>query len=190
MRHGNARLARQSRGKVQHITLRFDQRRSIERLAAGVDVEAPPIRAPVSLGINNAARQFRHLIFVDPERLGPAAHLHPRTAQFKTRIYPDREPRCDPQRGAEDESAFDFSGGFAMQRDPGGDGLFQFGIALARPGKADLARQEPCGARQFEFTAARHIQTVHQIGDKFEDRRVRVCLHGIMNAQLWRHGSA
>ena len=77
------------RGEIEHVALRLGDRRGVERLAAGEDVQP----APFGPGGDHFARQRRHALLVDPERLGAAAHLHARAAQLEIGIDPDRQPR-------------------------------------------------------------------------------------------------
>ena len=63
-----AQLGRQR----QDIGLCLDDRRSVERLAAGKDVQSAPFGARG----DHFARQHRNAFGIEPERLGAPAHLH------------------------------------------------------------------------------------------------------------------
>ncbi len=84
-------FGRELRRKIEHIALRFGDRLGIERLAAGEDMQP----APFGSGRDQLACQSGNARGIEPERLGAAAHLHPRAAQFEIGVDPDREARRD-----------------------------------------------------------------------------------------------
>src|SRR5690606_40336462 len=74
VRQGAADLSAEPCGEVEHVALRLNDRRGVERLAAGEDVQA----APVGTRTYHFTRKRRDARLVDPGRLGTSAHLYAR----------------------------------------------------------------------------------------------------------------
>jgi hypothetical protein len=82
-------LSRQPRGKRQRLRLGVGNGGGIERLAAGEDVKAAPLRP----ALDDPAGKRGHALGIEPERLGAAAHLHARTLEIEIGVDPDRQAR-------------------------------------------------------------------------------------------------
>jgi hypothetical protein len=95
--------------------------------------------APFSARRDDAPHQRRRPRRVHAERLGAAAHPHPRALDLEVGIDPHRQPRrlSDPRGGG--QRALGLALGFEVERHAGADRLVELGVALAGTGEADLA---------------------------------------------------
>jgi hypothetical protein len=74
-----------SRRERDRLAERLGQRRPVETLRAGVDVQAPPLGA----GVDQAAHDRGDAVMVDAEGGGDPAHLHPGALEGERRVDPD-----------------------------------------------------------------------------------------------------
>ena len=79
--------------EVDRAPLRLDEDLGAEVLRAGEEVEAEEVE--VELG--DPVEQRRHLLGVDAELLGAAAHAHAGAAHGEVGVDPDRHPRADAE---------------------------------------------------------------------------------------------
>ena len=143
---------------VEHLGLHVDHRFSRECLAAGEDVQA----AKVASRGGDVPDQRGDPRGVDPEGLGPAAHLHPRSLELEIGIDANREARRHAKSLGDGQRAARFGLAFEIERDARGDRGFEFQVALARPGEAHPAQVEPGRPNQFQLAARRDIEPVGQ----------------------------
>ena len=146
--------------------------------------------APLSPAGDHAAHQLRNPLSIDAERLGSAAHFHARTLQVEVGIYPDGKARNFSKSLSNRNCARSFAFGLKIQRCPCDNRRFQFRVALAGPSKADPHWINPGLLDQRELSARGYIKSIDQSRHRGQQRAIGIGLHGIVQRQLRRHGSA
>src|SRR5690606_687619 len=121
------------------------------------------------------ARQFRYAPLVDAERLGPAAHLHPRAAQLEIRIDANGEARSNAEALADRQRTASLAGGFEVEGHALADRQLQLAVALARAGEADHPRVLPRRDGQLQLSGRSDVEPVDQSSHQLEDRPIRIC---------------
>jgi hypothetical protein len=167
MRQGHIGLLRQAHRQIEHLPLRFGNRRAIERLRPGENMKTAPFRARR----DDLAGQSGHLVGVDAEGLGAAAHLHAAAAQVEIGVHADGEARGLAQLFGDGERPAGFIRGFKVERHALHDRRLQLDIALARPGKADQRGIEPGLTRHAQLAAAGDVETIDQRAHQAQQRR-------------------
>ena len=164
--------------------LRLDHRRRIERLAAGIDVQAAPLgpRPDDLAGQSPATRGAS-----TPNGFAPPPIFMPEPRSSKVRVDADRQPRPHTEPLADGQRTAHLARRFAIQRHPSGDRRLQLAVALARSGEADRARHASRRKRPRQLAARGDVEPIHHACHQFEDWRVRVGLHGIMQPEPLRH---
>ena len=127
----------------------------------------------------SAARPRR----IDSERLGAAAHPHPRALDLELGIDPDREPRRLAGALGGRERALGLALGFEVEGHPGGDRLPKLGVALAGPGEADVAGR---GAGLEREPAARRPRRCRGRPPAWQSVKAA----GYKSLLLWRNATA
>ncbi len=137
----------------------------------------------VEIELGDAPQQLRRLFRIDAELPRAAAHFHAGRLQFKIRVHPQHHSRPQPQGVADPVRAVGFAHRLQVQHGAGGDNLAQFGIGFSRSRKADLARCHAGVQRRLQFSAGSHVQAIDQAGHVLHQRRHRVGLERVMQAQ-------
>jgi hypothetical protein len=155
----------------------LDHRSGGQRLRSGEDMEAAPFRA----GVDHAPHQRRRPARVHAEGRGAPPHLHPRSTQLEIGIDSHREPRRHAQPRADRERALGLGLRFEIERHARAQRRLQLEIALAGAGEADVGRRHGV-TRPRQLARRGNVHPVHQRRDAGEQRRERIGLDGIMDA--------
>ena len=154
-------------------------------LRAGEQVEALETQA---LGAQQRHRLGDQLD-VQPELLGPAAHLHSRALELEVRVHAQGHPRRQAELLLQPAQDGQLAQALGIDQHAGGHGLAQFGLALAGPGEADVARVGAGVQRHLQLASGRHVDAADQAGHQRDHGRHRVGLHREMQLDLSRqHG--
>ncbi len=130
--------------------------------------------------------QLRHLLDVDAELLGPAAHAHAGAFQLEVRVHADSDPCRGAEFGRDGLEQRDFAHRLDVDQHPRGDRLTQLGRALAGAGKADFARVGARVERDFELTRRRDVDAFDQARHQLHERGHRVGLHRVVQLDRGR----
>ena len=121
-----------------------------------------------------------NLFSINAERFRAAGHLHAGGFQFKVGVNSHRDIGPVPGLVADGRQPFHFPGGFKIDNNARRCRRFQFGIAFARSGKADIAW---AGARiqcHAKFFQGRHIKSVSQSRQVLNNGGHRVGFDGVV----------
>lgn len=132
----------------------------------------------------NLGEQRRHLVGVDAEWLGPAAHPHPGGLEVEWRIDAHGGAHALSEPVADRRSACEFPRGFDVERDTRADRQLQLEIALPRPCEADVRGIGTGGERNAQFARRGDIEPVHLPRHPRDELRHRIRLHGVVDADL------
>jgi len=113
--------------------------------------------APVAAG----AHEIGYALGIDPERLGAAAHPHPRALDLEIGIDPDRQPGP----AAERQGPLDFPLGFAVEGDAGLDRGGEVGVALAGAREADRRWIRAGFQSEFQLASGSDVQSIRLPGN-------------------------
>ena len=125
-------------GKRHARALRLDDRRPVEALRTGVEVQP----APVGPGLDQSPHHVGGAVVVDPERRGGAPHLHPRALQLERRIDPNHHLGASAELPANVEQAGRFA--FALDADRGIGLNRAFKLAVGLAGAGETQREACC----------------------------------------------
>ena len=174
--HGLGRVRGQAQRELVGLELRLADRLGAQVLRAREQVEALELEA----GRGDGVQHVGHLLDVDAELLGAAAHLHARALQFEVRVHAHGHARGDAQLRADVRQQMNLAHRLDVQQHPRGDGLAQFRFALAGAREADLARIGAGVQRHLQLAGGSHVDAVDQLRHEAHDGRHRIGLHRVV----------
>ena len=138
----------------------------------------------------NPGQHFRHHLHVHAELLRATTHLHARALELEVRIHAHGHAGRQPEllRGARQHRQLAHR--LEVDKHTRRERLAQLRIALAGAGEADLGRITTRVERHLELTRRSHVNAVHHGAHEAHHGRHRVGLHGVVQLDAHRQGSA
>jgi len=143
--------------------------------------------APVGIGLDQAAHDIGGAVVVDAELRGEAAHLHTGALEREGWVDPHRQPRALTEIAGDAEGAGCLAFAFEVHGNAVGDRALELGIGLTGTGKADPDSGGAGGFDRLQLAEGSDIEAVDMLAKPSEERRVRICLHGIMKRNTRGH---
>ena len=134
------------------------------------------------------AEHLRCLFAIDAELARAAGHARRGGRQFERRVDAQRDPRA--LRAGNARQAARLVGRFEHDQRAGYCGLCEFVIGLAGAGETQPIARHAAGECAGEFSARCDIEAVHLAADVLEQRRQRIRLDCIQQADLARDRGA
>ena len=159
----------------------------IQDLGAGEKMQAPKLEGRVGQDLVDGLAQP---LLVDAERGGLTTHAHGPTlgvgdwidSQCDRRLNPESSGnRADPHRLREGLD-MDLPDAFDQR-------MLELGVRLAGTGKQNLSRWAPGGPRQGDLAGRSHLETATFRHESLQQRRIRVGLDRVADAELGRVGA-
>ncbi len=158
------------------LRLRVADRGRAQVLRTAEDVETFELESALA----DLRERLRHLLGVDAELLGTAAHLHPRQLELEVRVDAHGDTGGSALALREGGKQPDLAERFDVEQDAGCEPLRELGLALSGACKADIAGIHAGVERHAKLAARCDVETVDESRHVIHQRRQGIGLHRIM----------